>query len=282
MKGTIRASTADWQTRLEFAVRSTGDSYTRLRIYGIDQSGNRVATGVLNLITYSDDHQIVYYNAVFSLASATTIAGFELELEAGYAAVGPAFDTIAIPTDFYSFLQIGSVPLGDASITVPETLTILKPNQLWIQWESISLGGDAFGDSGHSSKVGIHIHAHLVTGAHSKIWGLAMLNLVWGVSGLSGDPLIPHGPGYGAGADTNDYFPTPDPGRYYVSGQLAADGPLTFEIKAGSTQSANDNPCTRGAYIGVSGSLLIIATDDTPVPLSLGLSSVVIYNLCPA
>lgn len=90
LKGTIRSSGATNPTRLEFTIRNQGTSYQYLHIYGIDAGGARVATGALVLITYTDDYQYLFYNALFSLASATSIAGFELELDKGYDSVGLA------------------------------------------------------------------------------------------------------------------------------------------------------------------------------------------------
>jgi hypothetical protein len=90
MKGTIRAGTATYNTEVDFAIGNTGNSYLGLRIYGIDASGARVATGNLSwwpMLSFPDDipdWSHLTGMATFSLPSATAIAGFELELEQGY------------------------------------------------------------------------------------------------------------------------------------------------------------------------------------------------------
>jgi hypothetical protein len=96
-KGTIRSSAADHSTYIIFPVRSAGNSYQFLNLYGIDSSGAKVATGALTVMAYTEDYKVVWLIGSFDLASAVSIAAFELEIDTGTYEVGvPAiYDSIS-------------------------------------------------------------------------------------------------------------------------------------------------------------------------------------------
>ena len=91
MRGIIRAASATNQTVLTFRMGNTGNSWQFIRVYGIDSGGGRVATGLVGVSPDSYDfpsgapnYNQVIVTVTFALASATPIAGFEIELEQGY------------------------------------------------------------------------------------------------------------------------------------------------------------------------------------------------------
>jgi len=78
---TIRSSTADNPTTMQFTINNRGQAYNHLHCYGIDGSYARLVSGIVTVSESSGDTYTM--NVAFSPSTATTVAGFELELDEG-------------------------------------------------------------------------------------------------------------------------------------------------------------------------------------------------------
>ncbi len=90
---TIRSATATYPTTVNFAIVNKGLAYNHLHCYGIDSTGARIATASsITVITTNGD--VLGMMASFSEASAITVAGFEITLDAGEDATAIGYTNI--------------------------------------------------------------------------------------------------------------------------------------------------------------------------------------------
>ena len=292
IKGAIRSAGATYPTRIEFAVRNPigSDFYTHLHLYGIDSVGTRVATGSLHVVTYTDDGKIFFMEGNFSLASATTIAGFELEIDEGWEAPGPGFDMATLVASATADDDGAICCYVDGEIIAGLSTTILKTNQLMFTWSGRTRAGVCYGDACYQARVNASIHVHLDVGVTSRMWRYVQLVMSGGVSGIVGTD-IPLGPDYGPGVGNYALYgpgetvkgpPYYSPGTYWkITYPEDLTNSISLIYKAGSAQTTLDNPSTRGEWLYCTGTLLLIASDAAPIPISVGLGPATIWNLCP-
>jgi len=282
----VRNDTAANPTFLAFTVNAVDVvCTTRIHVYAVDASGVELSES--NSV-YVDTFDGTSYRmiAVFNANTLNyNVAGFQLVMDEGWSAVGPAFDQTLHGSGFAATALEDPAHNCFATVTDAGTVTVIDPNQLEIKWAGNSIAESGiYGDTWYSAGILFNAHIHLAAGGHSKIWAYAKMKLWGGIEGVSGPLIADPGP------DGFDMcFPQVDgsmnvQGNTYSAdiGEVSADTPFTGGWRAGSLQSTTDNPCTRGQLLYVEGTLILIASNDQPTPLNAGLGNVEIYNVCPA
>jgi hypothetical protein len=264
---TLRSGAAVNRTVLIFNIINRGNSYSHVHLYGIDASGTRVAVG--NLSVLSINGNVYTMEGTFAQSAATSIAGYELVMDAGGDSEGPPIIQEESGAE--------ATPYGYGSshceITHQE-LYFPGTNQLLFYW-----GADTYGAGiwwYYAAFPYVSGNLKLQPGLSSKFLCHIQISAGGGIG--SAGPLIPVGPGYGASLCQWDYF-----GLIYFTGIVAGDpDPVNSwggTWHAGCAQTALPNPSVRDVTVHQEGALQIIAA-SVIVPWSAGLGPVNIYNVC--
>jgi hypothetical protein len=249
---TLRGILANPSSCFEFDITCDNDEYNHMHVYGIDASGARLITdNGIGVDYYSGKHY--WLRATFD-TFAVAIAGFELEIEEGYAAgVAEWLEPPEHQTTAYT-----ASPYGDehAEITKASEMTLIA-NQATFQW-----GGNMYGILNHYAAIEEYTRVKVdYPYRPCKIWAFLRLMIYGGtVTLMAQGPLIP------ANIDIA--------GLYTKAGFINDnDSHQWYQVRTGPTLDTD---------LHVDGTLLLVAVSSTPVPYEAGLGSASASNVCIA